>query len=153
MQITRTTDFELLARLNKPIQDLHVSLHPEFFNEYNLETVREVFRHWVTREDFIFLVLEDGDESMGYAWVEVKDYSGNAFRKPGKSLFVHHISIVEGHQAKGYGSKLMNYIYDMARQLDISLVELDYWADNTGAEHFYHRQGFETSRVTVRKAL
>jgi len=65
MKISGTTDFELIARLNKPIHDLHVSLYPEYFTEYNFEAIRDSFKRWMTNENFIFLLLEDNDEPLG----------------------------------------------------------------------------------------
>ncbi|GMA64325.1 hypothetical protein GCM10025859_47650 [Alicyclobacillus fastidiosus] len=57
MKITRTTDFELIARLNKPIHDLHVSLYPQHFTDYNFEAIRDSFEKLVKSEAFIFLLL------------------------------------------------------------------------------------------------
>ncbi len=50
MKISQTADFELLASLNKPIHELHVSLYPEHFTEYNFETIRDSFKQAVTKE-------------------------------------------------------------------------------------------------------
>ncbi|MBM7702239.1 hypothetical protein [Metabacillus iocasae] len=35
MNISSTNDFELVAKLNKSVHDLHVNLYPEYFKEYN----------------------------------------------------------------------------------------------------------------------
>lgn len=153
MKITRTTDFELLARLNKPIHDLHVSLYPEYFMEYNFEAMRDSFKQWVTNESFVFLLLEDNDEPLGYAWIELKSSPQNAFMKPHRSVFVHQISIIDGQKRRGYGSHLMNHIYDIARSNDMDLVELDYWLDNEQASNFYNKQGFVEYRKFVYKKL
>lgn len=153
MKITPTTDVELLAHLNKPVHDLHVSLYPEYFVEYNFEAIRDSFKQCVTNENFIFLVLEDNEQPLGYAWIEIKDYPENAFRKQRKSIFVHNISIVEGQKRQGYGSHLMNHIYDLARRKGISLIELDYWANNEHAKNFHNKQGFLNYREMVFKQL
>ncbi|MFH5184838.1 hypothetical protein ACHHV8_20535 [Paenibacillus sp. TAB 01] len=58
MRINRTTDFELLARLNKPVHELHVSLYPEHFTEYNFEAIRDLFKQWITKENFVFFLME-----------------------------------------------------------------------------------------------
>ncbi|MEH6994313.1 hypothetical protein V7075_16625 [Neobacillus drentensis] len=44
MKITRTMDYELIARLNKPILELHASLYPQYFTEYNFEATRDSFK-------------------------------------------------------------------------------------------------------------
>lgn len=153
MKIIRTTDFELVAKLNKPIHDLHVSLYPEHFTEYSFEAMRDAFERFMQNENFNFFILEDNDEPLGYAWIEIKNYSQGAFSRQRKSLFVHQLSIVESHKRKGYGSHLMDYIYDLARTEGIDVIELDYWTKNEHAKNFYDKQGFTTFREYVSKKI
>ncbi|RAP76123.1 GNAT family N-acetyltransferase [Paenibacillus montanisoli] len=153
MRISRTRDFELLASLNKPIHDLHVSLYPEHFTEYSFEAMRDAFERFVQHENFIFLLVEDNDEPLGYAWIEMKNYSQGAFIKQRKSVFVHQLNIVEKQKRKGYGSHMMNYIYDFAKTEGIEMIELDYWANNEHAKKFYDKQGFVAFREYVYKKI
>jgi len=153
MKITRTTDFGLIARLNKAIHELHVSLYPQYFTEYNFEAIRDLLKQLVTNENFIFLLVEDSDEPIGYAWIELRNDPQNAFKKQHKSVVVHQISIVEAQKRQGYGAHLMNHIYDIAKSEGIDLVELDYWADNEHAKNFYKKQGFSVYRKFVYKKL
>ncbi|MFB9324478.1 GNAT family N-acetyltransferase [Paenibacillus aurantiacus] len=151
MKISRTTDFELLANLNKPIHDLHVALYPEHFTAYSFAAMRDAFERFVHNENFIFLLMEDNDEPLGYAWIEMKNYSQGTFVKQRKSVFVHQLSIVESQKRKGYGSHLMNHIYDLAKLEGIDMVELDYWVTNEQAKNFYDKQGFTAFRKYVYK--
>ena len=97
MKISQTRNFNLVAKLNKCVHDLHSNLYPKYFKEYNYENVKEVFKCLVNNESFIFLLLEDNDEALGYAWIEIREY-------------IHQISIVETKRNKGYGSSLMECI-------------------------------------------
>jgi ribosomal protein S18 acetylase RimI-like enzyme len=153
MNITRSTDFELIARLNKPIHELHASLYPQYFTEYNFEAIRDSFEKLVQTDSFIFLLLEDANEPLGYAWMELRNYPQNAFKKARRALFVHQISIANEQKRKGYGTALMNYIYDLAREQSIETVELDYWANNEIAKKFYSKQGFTGYREFVYRSV
>ena len=153
MKITRTIDYELIARLNKPILELHASLYPQHFTEYNFEATQDSFKQWVTNDNFIFLLLEDNDESIGFAWVEIKNYIQTAFKKPYRSVYVHQINIIEKQTSRGYGSHLMNNIYGIAKSEGIELVELDYWVNNERAKNFYEKQGFMGYREFVYKKI
>ncbi|MFF5401190.1 GNAT family N-acetyltransferase [Peribacillus butanolivorans] len=84
------------------------------------ENVKEVFKSLVNNESFIFLLLEDNEEALGYAWIEIREY-------------IHEISIVEIKRNKGYGSSLMECIYEIANDRGIDLIELDYWLENSVA--------------------
>ncbi|MBB3128573.1 ribosomal protein S18 acetylase RimI-like enzyme [Paenibacillus rhizosphaerae] len=153
MKITQTTDYELLARLNKHIHELHVTLYPELFVPYNFENIRETFKQLVTNENRVYLVLEDMGEALGYACVEIVEYPEDTITKERKSVLVHDISIIEGQKRRGYGSHLMSHIYDIARSKGIDLIELSYYANNKHASDFYTKQGFVDYRKIAYKKL
>ncbi|MCZ0874964.1 GNAT family N-acetyltransferase [Peribacillus sp. AS_2] len=153
MKISQTRNFNLVAKLNKYVHDLHSNLYPEYFKEYNYENVNEVFKSLVNNESFVFLLLEDNKEALGYAWIEIREYPENALKKGYKSVYVHQISIVDTKRNKGYGSSLMERIYDIAKDRGIDLIELDYWFENSVAKDFYKKQNFIKYREFVYKQL
>lgn len=153
MEISRTTDYETLAGLNKSVQDVHSNLSPKYFKEYDHEAVKDFFRTMISNPKHIFLLLEDNGQKLGYAMIEIRNYPENPFKKGYKSVYVHQIGVVETEQKKGYGSRLMNEIYDIARTEEIDLVELDYWSENNIAKDFYKKQGFAIYREFVNKQV
>ncbi|WP_135547423.1 GNAT family N-acetyltransferase [Paenibacillus cymbidii] len=153
MQVIQTGDAMLLARLNKDVHELHVSLYPQYFKEYRVEEILEFFSKATGDSRFLFFVLEDNGKYFGYAWVEIKEYRENAFMKAYRSVFVHQLSIGSEHRGKGLGSLLMNTIYELAASRGIRRIELDYWADNHSAASFYDKQGFQAYRTYVFKDL
>ncbi|GLH62398.1 GNAT family N-acetyltransferase [Parageobacillus sp. G301] len=153
MRISRTNNYELIAKLNKHVHDLHSNLYPEYFKEYNYEDIKDFFKGIVDKQNFIFLLLEEDDQPLGYAWIEIRNYPENAFKKSYKSVYVHQISIVENHRRKGCGSKLMDAIYDIAKTNGINKIELDYWFSNEIAKNFYKKNGFVKYREFVYKDI
>ncbi|MDQ0218779.1 GNAT family N-acetyltransferase [Peribacillus cavernae] len=153
MKISQTTDYELVARLNKPVHDLHTTLYPKYFTEYNFEDMKEMFKHLVDDDNFIFLVLEDNQNAVGYAWLEIRNYPGHVFKKEYKSVYVNQISITETARKKGFGSKLMEEVYKIAKNKHIDLIELDYWSNNNVAKDFYKKLGFKIYREFVYKEV
>ncbi|OCA91013.1 GNAT family acetyltransferase [Bacillus sp. FJAT-27225] len=153
MNISRTNDFELVAKLNKYVHDLHANLYPEYFKEYNFEEIKSFFQKIIDKEEFYFLLLEDDDQSLGYAWIELRNYPDNAFKKSYKSVYVHQISIAESQRKKGYGSELMNEITDIAKENGINRIELDYWFNNEIAKNFYKKNEFVKYREFVYKDI
>ncbi|MGE7604168.1 N-acetyltransferase family protein [Peribacillus sp. NPDC097675] len=153
MHIRQTNDYELVAKLNKAVHDLHVNLYPEYFKEYNFEEIKTFFQKNIDKEEFTFLLLEDGDLPLGYAWIEIRNYPDNAFKKPYRSVFVHQISISENQRNKGYGSKLMEEITEIAKANGINKIELDYWLNNEIAKNFYKKNEFVKYREFIYKDL
>lgn len=153
MKISQTSDYELIAILNKPVHDLHYSLYPKHFKEYDYNSAREEFRKLINKDHFIFLLVKDCQQAVGYAWLEIREYPENAFKKAYRSLYVHQLSINSTHRKKGYGNKLMNYIYSVAKEKETDRIELDYWFNNNIADEFYEKQGFVKYREIVWQSL
>lgn len=153
LKISRTFDADTIAKLNQSVHQLHVELSPERFQTYDFQKIHEFFKKVMENDRFIFLLAEDEGQHVGFAWVEIKQYSETVFKKAYKSIYVHQISIAELHKNKGFGSILMKEIYSIARTQDINTIELDYWSDNTVAESFYEKEGFVTYRKMVYKEL
>ena len=153
MKISQTNDYELIAKLNKFVHDLHVNLFPEYFKDYNFGDIKTFFQGIIDRKEFMFLVLEDEGQPIGYAWIELRNYPDNAFKKAYKSVYVHQISIAENQRKQGYGSKLMDKISDIAKENGISKIELDYWFNNEIAKNFYQKNDFVKYREFVYKDI
>lgn len=153
MKISLTQDYETVAKLNKYVQDVHTDLFPEYFKSYNFVEVKNFFKEIITKPNLTFLLLEDQEEPIGYAWIEFKDYPESAFKKPYKSVYVHQISISENHKNMGYGSKLIDEISAFAKTKGINKIELDYWLDNEDAKNFYKKKNFVIYREVVYKNI
>lgn len=153
MHIHQTNDFELVAKLNKTVHDLHANLYPEYFKEYNFEGIKAFFQKNIDKEEFTFLLLEDDGLPLGYAWIEFRNYPDSAFKKAYKSVYVHQISISENQRKKGYGSKLMEEITEIAKANGINKIELDYWFNNEVAMTFYEKNDFVTYQEFVYKDI
>ncbi|WP_028549891.1 GNAT family N-acetyltransferase [Paenibacillus sp. UNC451MF] len=151
VSITQTMAYETIAHLNRHVHDVHVELYPLHFKPYQYEAVRDFFQSVIDKPQFIFLLLEDEGQPIGYAWIELKQYKESAFMKSYRSVFIHQISISNGHRNKGYGSIMMEYIEHLAQKNEIGIMELDYWANNVFAAKFYEKNGFTVYRQFVYK--
>ncbi|MGG2065324.1 GNAT family N-acetyltransferase [Bacillus sp. S14(2024)] len=153
MRISETNNYEIIAKLNEPVQNLHASLYPEYFHPYRYDAVKDFFQNMIDSPSFIFLLLEESNQSVGYAWLELKSYPGNAFKKTYTSIYIHQISVLETYRNKGYGTQLLDYIYKIAKNKNINMIELDYWLANTTAKQFYAKNGFDLYREFVYKKI
>jgi diamine N-acetyltransferase len=153
MQIEQALDSEIITKLNRDIQELHVSLYPDRFKSFDFNAINEFFKRVMENPKNLFLIIKDNDQYLGYVWLEFREYQESAFTKSSKSIFVHHLSILKEHQNKGYGSMLMDRIYKIAENNSISRIELDYWSDNEIAKRFYEKNEFIRYREFVFKEL
>jgi diamine N-acetyltransferase len=153
LKISRTFNAGKIAKLNQSVHQLHVELYLQHFQTYDFHQVHEFFKKVIEDDSFIFLLAEDEGQHVGFAWLEIKQYSVTVFKKAYESIYVHQINIAESYKNKGFGSSLMKEIYSIARINDINTIELDYWNDNTIAESFYEKEGFVTYRKMAYKEL
>ena len=111
------------------------------------------YENIIDKEGYIFLLIEDEKEAIGYAWIELKDYPENPFKLARKFVYVHQISISSHVRSKGYGSMLMAEIESIAKEIGITTIELDYWVNNEGAKRFYEKQDYAVYREFVYKNI
>jgi diamine N-acetyltransferase len=153
MKITKTKDYETIAKLNKTVQDVHVELFPEYFTPYNYEQVRNFFKEIVNDPKQIFLLVEEAANPIAYVWMTVRKSGDSPFKKACTTLYIHQISVERNFSNKGVGSQLITHIEKIAKDLRATKLELDYWIDNTIARNFYKKLGFVINREVVQKEL
>ncbi|WP_456275310.1 GNAT family N-acetyltransferase [Bacillus sp. AK128] len=153
MKVIRTYDGELIARLNGSVHNLHYELYPNYFKPYDFESMKQFFIEIINDSKFLFLIVQENNESLGYAWIEFRTYPETVFTKSYQSTYVHQICVNSSCMSKGYGSRLMEVVYETAQKRSDGLVELDYWSKNQNAKNFYNKQGFTSNREYVIKKL
>jgi ribosomal protein S18 acetylase RimI-like enzyme len=153
LEIIQTSDHEVVALLNKDVHDLHVSLYPEYFKEYNYEAMNDFYQQIMGNSNFLFYIIMDQERSLGYVWLEIKEYQETAFRKSYRSVYVHQLSIIREYRNKGLGNRLMNKVNEIAKEKGIHKIELDYWMDNKMASNFYDKNDFKKYREFVYKEV
>ena len=142
MKIKRTKDYALIATLNRHAHDVHVEQYPDHFKPYNYDEIMPFYKNIIDKEEYIFLLIQDEHEPVGYAWIELKNYAENPFKLARKFVYVHQISVSSHARSKGYGSMLMAEIEAIAKENGITTIELDYWVNNEGARRFYEKQQY-----------
>ncbi|MCM3719029.1 GNAT family N-acetyltransferase [Fictibacillus phosphorivorans] len=153
MEIIQMQDYELVATLNKNVQDVHVELFPESFTPYKYEPIRDYFKEIMMDSNQLFLVVKEDTTPIGYVWLTLRHSAETPFKKASKSLYIHQISIDKNHSNKGAGSQVIAYIEKLGKQLGVTKIELDYWIENKIAKNFYKKIGFMITREVVHKEI
>ncbi len=155
VNIRRATlaDAELLAALNKDVQQLHADAYPSWFRQP--DNFAEIVADFETRiladaNGFVFIV-EAQQQAVGYIYAKVVTHPENAYTYARKLMLVDQIAVRPNDQRNGYGQMLMQVVRDEALAQGINRVVLDMYEFNSNAYRFYAKMGFE--RVSVRMAL
>ena len=90
---------------------------------------------------FVFFLLDDEGRYVGMCH---GDYF-ETFWMCGLTCYVSSLIVDEHERGKGYGTMLLDYAVELARQRGCRAITLDSGLPRTAAHWFYERYGFERS--------
>ena len=96
--------------------------------------------------NFLFSVRDESAE-VGIVWFALRD-SG-----VGRSVWIYDIIIHEGFRRRGYASRTLELVEDMAKKLGARSVRLHGFSHNHGAQALYEKIGYTATSLTVAKAV
>ncbi|WP_159779621.1 GNAT family N-acetyltransferase, partial [Flavobacterium sp. 9AF] len=82
------------------------------------------------------LYLENKLIAITCGWIMVRIYSG-------KQLEIDNVILDKEHHSKGYGTILLNYIEEWAKQNEFETIELNTYVQNYRSHKFYFNQGYK----------
>src|SRR5690348_7401793 len=101
-------DAELLARLNRPVQQLHARLHPDLFKSATDEAaVAAFFAGQLAAPSSDIGICEEDGEPLGYIWAERHHRAETPFCTATARLYIHHLSVVESARRQGAATALL----------------------------------------------
>ncbi len=147
MQIRQATvdDAELLARLVKPVHDLHAAAYPDFFKPYALsaEWIADFRERLLDPSITVFIAEVDG-AAAGYVLTQLVERPDNLYTYAMRFLLVDQISVNPEARSKGCGTALMQAAAELAQARGLKRVVLGVWTFNQRAIAFYERLGFKS---------
>ena len=153
VNIRRATlaDAELLAGLNKDVQQIHADAYPYLFKQPDnfAEIVTDFKSRILADEDGFVLIIEASQQAVGYIYAKVVKRPENAYIYAQKWMLVDAISVKPNCQNKGYGQKLIQAVRDEAVAQGIRRVLLDTYEFNSNAQQFYAKMGFERMKIQL----
>lgn len=144
IEIIKTEDTALLAKLNHDVQELHNHIEPEIFKPYSSESMKRLFDEILQDENASAYLAYYNDVVAGYILLTRKDHKENSFKESYSVVNIDQICVDGDFKGKGIGKELVDFAKDYARDLKISRIEMNYWTKNNNSGEFFRSQGFET---------
>jgi diamine N-acetyltransferase len=153
IRIAESTDPDVIAPLNEPVQEEHQERRPDWFKPYNAEVVREFVETMVDRADARFLVAYVDENPAGYVLLLTQNRQESTLRFADRSLTIDQMSVNPEFRRLGVGDALMKHVREIARDESFDRIRLTVWSDNESAIAFYEQMGFKTFRETMELPL
>ncbi|HEX9058791.1 MAG TPA: GNAT family N-acetyltransferase [Clostridia bacterium] len=144
MKIMETNDAELLAVLNRDVQEIHAEIEPGIFKKYSKEGMQKLFEEALKNENTKGFVAYYDGKPVGYALVSKRDIPETYFKYPYSVVYIEQICIDRKYIRKNAGKELVNHVKSYAESLGVKRIELDFWCKNENAGQFFRSQGFST---------
>jgi len=136
-------DAEIITRLNEAVQQLHAEVWPEIFKPVSEGNgIEALFADLLAEPDNHFFLAFLDEKPVGYAWARVERREETPLKFARDLIYVHQISVNPDVQGQGIGQGLMQAIFRLTEDKQISEIALDTWAFNREARDFFSGQGF-----------
>ena len=123
-----------------------VELMQEF---YQLDSIDLVFDEWIARNALETLLQ---NSHLGYVWLIQLDNLligyvvltfGYSLEYRGRDSIIDELYIREDYRGQGIGTKTLEFLRETCASLGIQALHLEVGRDNSKAQLFYRRMGFE----------
>ena len=102
---------------------------------------RAKYERWLENPKTFFVVAENGDRPIGYAFVTVGP--GYASWQTGDQLAeLETLSVLPEHRGSGVGAALLNSVWQRLASMEVEDLAITTTKTNVGSHRFYERHGF-----------
>ena len=143
-------DAKTLSRLNLDVQRLHARALPHLFKfpqneDFALQFIQDQLNDL---NNYFFICQQDG-EDIGYIFARLIERTDNPFMYSWKYLYIDQLSVKVAHRGVGCGRKLVETVYELAKQEGIDTIALETWSFNQDAQAFFRQVGFEPALIRM----
>ncbi|WP_142345412.1 GNAT family N-acetyltransferase, partial [Bacillus pseudomycoides] len=138
-------DFKGISKLKEEVQQLHIEGRPDLYANTSASLDRNTYEIWLNDTNIEVFVVEDNNkEILAYMILDIKEPSNNPILLERKTLFIRNIGVSELCRGTGIGKTLVQKVFEYAKEIQATSVELNVLEFNEKAIRFYEKLGFKT---------
>lgn len=148
-------DIEKIGKLMYQIHKIHSDSRPDLFvvgdrklSDNELKTLIEDYKMKP-----IFVYTDDKDEILGYIMCQYEYTGGKNALVARKVLYIDDFCVDEDARGQKIGTKLYNFVIEVAKNNGCQSITLNVWNFNEGAKRFYDRIGFKPLKTLMERKL
>ena len=150
----QNNDIEGIGKLLLQVHRVHSSGRPDIFRvgsrKYNDSELELIIKNDKTP---IFVVVNDEDTVLGYAFCVYEEIRDDKSLMDRKSLYIDDLCVDENQRGKHIGMHIYEYVLEEARKNGCYHITLNVWTLNQSAMKFYEKCGMEPLKITMEKRI
>ena len=135
-------DEEILADLNRFVQELHVARRPDHFRPARAPEVADWFKAVLGNRAARIWIAEHDGAPAGYVLALHHEHPENPFRRARRWCEIDQLAVDPAGRRRGIARALVQIAVDDARACGIHDIEVSSWSFNTEAHQTFRRLGF-----------
>lgn len=142
------TDIDGINKLLLQVLMVHHNGRPDLFKANTKKyTDDELFAIIADDSKPIFVVVDEQDEVLGYAFCVFQQHTNSNIFTNIKTLYIDDLCVDEEKRGQHIGKTLYEHVVDFARANDCYNVSLNVWSCNESAMKFYESCGLVPQKV------
>ncbi len=147
-------DIDGIVRLLEQVFKIHYDLRPDLYKpnskKYSEKELAEIIQDEKTP---IFVYIGQDGSVCGYAFCELRDYSGSEGLAPIKSLYIDDLCVDEKKRGEHIGTALFEHVKSYAGKIGCYNITLCVWEGNDSARSFYNAMGMTVQKTVMETVL
>ena len=147
-------DIKGIISLLYQVHAVHAEGRPDIFIpggiKYTEENVKEILKK---ENSPIFVLNNEEDKVLGYAFCEIKETKGDTSLQDRKTLYIDDLCVDENARGQHVGTKIYEYVAEYAKSISCDSITLNVWEFNDSAKIFYERRGLKPLKTVMEQIL
>ena len=147
-------DMPAINNLLAQVLEVHHRGRPDIFKSHVKKyTDAELLDILQDEKKPIFVVTDEEDSVLGYAFCICKEVKNNTILVDSKTLYIDDLCVDENRRGQHIGKALYDYVLQYAKESGCSSLTLNVWECNPSARKFYEKQGLIPQRTIMETLL
>lgn len=152
IRMAEKADIPQIETLLYQVQKVHSDKRPDLFTVGSKKYTAEELESLMMDDTRPIYVAAEDDRILGYAFCIYQKYQSHSLNKI-KTLYIDDLCVAETARGQKIGTKLYQFVLDIAKQTECYNVTLNVWACNEAAMKFYEKCGLKIQKIGMEQIL
>lgn len=141
IRFAEVRDIPGMEKLLLQVGEVHHQIRPDIFRPGALKYTPEELEELLKDPSRPIFVAVEETGVLGYAFCIHRSYDGTGASTCRREIYVDDVCVDEAARGQGIATKLLNRVFDYAKEESCQFVTLNVWNGNDTARRFYEGLG------------